>query len=129
MERPRSITNIGWFLIFIGILPLMPIYQELSFSLFFSGYVLYLLFCSIGFILSGVYILKLKNWARWLLVCMMVFQALMGLGGVICFGPLTVAGGGVCLMDLIMIVTLVVVIPGLIISYFLFNKKANECFK
>ena len=128
----KIIKIFGIISILIGLLPTTILIQNIiSGWLGLELYTLYLLVTSAGFIISGIFILKLKNWARILFLILLGFHIPLGLSGLICFGPLTIIPKpGVNIPLIYAIVTLIiVVIPFSISLFFLTRKEIREKFK
>ena len=122
MNRPKSITVVAWILVVLGTVPGIatlftlnnPVFIEqmnkgnfpvsLQIALGIIGYLILLV--------SGIFILRAKNWARWLYT---------GWGAIgVVATPFNIG---------ISLILLPGTIKYLIIVYFLFTKKANIYFK
>ena len=121
----KSVKIFGTISILIGLLPATMLIQNIIFGwVRLEFYALYLLTASIGFIVSGIFILKLKNWARILFLILLGLHIPLGLSGLICFGPLTIIPKpGINIPLIYAIVTLIIVIIPFSISLFFLNKK------
>jgi hypothetical protein len=90
--RPRTITIIGWLFVVVGIVSLSR-----QFVTFADGrpalaaalprHFWYAAVSAAVATLSGAFILRGANWARWLLATWLVFHVVLGMG----HGPLTLA--------------------------------------
>jgi hypothetical protein len=103
-----------------------------GYSLFdFGMFNLIRLIATIGFILSGLFILKLKNWARITFLILMGFNMLAGLYGVYFGCPLTVIPGKGDVFLRVYLPTFGVLsfLPFIISFYYFTRPKVKEQFK
>ena len=112
IKRPRSITYLSWLFIIVGILSLIGGFLELTDAHITQGFTEISLAAIIRIlaIVSGVFMLKGFNWARWLLVVWLIFHVIYSFSHSIY---------EVLIHCLLLI----------LVSYFLFRKDANIFFK
>jgi hypothetical protein len=75
-KRPLSVTVIGWMFVAAGVLGLAYHATEFKMRPFASG-VVWLSFLRLLAILGGVFVLRGKNWARWVLLAWIAFHVIL----------------------------------------------------
>jgi hypothetical protein len=110
MKRPLSVTIIGWIYIATGIVGLAYHFSKFKVQHPFQFDIVWIGLVEIIAIASGAFMLRGKNWARWLAIAWIAFHVIIS-----AFHPL----GELVIHGLLFIV----------ITYFLFRPLANEYFR
>jgi hypothetical protein len=76
-HRPRSVTIIGWLFIAAGTIGFVYHVTELRFQRPFEYGVVWVCFLRLLAILCGVFVLRGKNWARWLLLIWIAYHVVL----------------------------------------------------
>jgi hypothetical protein len=74
MKRPFAVTFLGWLFIFVGLAAL--IYQLIKGTLDF--WMITIVLFELVAVLAGVFLLKGRNWARWLLMAWVAIHVYIG---------------------------------------------------
>jgi hypothetical protein len=79
MQRPRSITIISWFFMIFGSIALLsgllPLANNLTLEQLKGHWMVHL--SRLAMIVSGLFMLRGHNWARWLLVAWIAFHIVL----------------------------------------------------
>jgi len=109
-KRPRSITVISWIFIAVGSIALLYHLTELKARYPFEQGLVWVCFVRMLAILSGVFMLRGFNWARWLLVAWLAYHVVLSAF----HSPLEVVVHGLLLG---------------VVTYFLFRPPASSYFR
>jgi hypothetical protein len=74
MKRPFAVTFLGWLLIFVGLAAL--VYQLIKGMLDF--WMIAIVLFELVAVLAGMFLLKGRNWARWLLMAWVAIHVYIG---------------------------------------------------
>jgi hypothetical protein len=77
-KRPLSVTIIGWLFILIGTIGFLYHSNELRSPRRFGSYLIWVCLLRLIAIVSGAFLLRGNNWARWVLLIWMAYH--VGLG-------------------------------------------------
>jgi len=131
MEKKRSngVSLFASFALIWGLILIPTIVREIMFSI--GVYAIFLLVGSLSLICAGVFMFRLKNWARLLFLIIMTINAFMGLQGVYFGSPLTIATQpGVETKSFYLNTFLIISLFPLALSLFYFTrKKVKDQFK
>ena len=76
-KRPLSVTAIGWLFVVAGVIGFAYHVTELKTERPFESDILWICLVRLLAILGGVFVLRGRNWARWLLLTWMAYHVII----------------------------------------------------
>lgn len=82
MQRPISVTIVGWFFIIVGLLSLAYHFNQAKSLNPFPTDLIWMVLVNLLAIVGGVFILRGRQWARWLAIAWITFHVVLSLHSV-----------------------------------------------